>query len=367
MDLQKLHEDGIISRGTLDWLLPLWQQELEDIERLREAQETANLFSTTNTESEDDYCYNQFDHSTMMITKETIQNLEGITFSFWMDVASTGHGNRVWHASIAICIYLKKQHHDHLATSLLVADGLSRLKSLELGAGTALPSLFWGHLLASSQILRPLSHQRPLIHITDGKQYRNIRQILLSLSDQHTNMVENVSLRVSPHNWGEGLNHETFKDNSNVLCQGPAENDNNPNSYDLILVSDCIYNPRFHGDLLKTIATTLRLPHATTDDDDGGGGRAILSFSLHGNVPDQDIWNFIDHTIPETRHGTWRLTARPVPKHGQHTKNRPQPVEGRYGWDMEATMKDLGLWTAHIEPKRWFSYLYEITWSKAVH
>jgi hypothetical protein len=343
MNLQKLHEDGIISKDTLDWLLPLWQQELEDNERLREVQ-TNNPFFDIDDQGD-------------TFTKETIQNLEGITFSFWMDVASTGHGNHVWHSSIAMCIYLKKHY-----LSKRYKPGSSSLanqKSLELGAGTALPSLFLSHLLAS-QIDSPLSHQRPLVHITDGKQYRNIRQILFSLSTQPTHIIKNVSSRVSPHNWGECFDDETWMEKSN---QGHTEHVHS-NCYDLVLVSDCIYNPLFHGDLLKTIAANLRLPHAMTDDD--GGGKAVLSFSLHGNTPDQDIWNFIDHSIKEIRHGSWRLTVRPIAMPWQHAKNRQQPVEGRYGWDMEDTMRQLGMWTARIEPKRWFSYLYEISWATVV-
>jgi hypothetical protein len=364
MDLQKLHENGVISKDTMDWLLPLWQQELEDIERLREAR-TANLFSFTNDEDDSTDCHDQYDHSMLMITKDTIQNLEGITFSFCMDVASTAHGNHVWHASIAMCTYLKKHHLPKVLGATGSRCGLMFHRSLELGAGTALPSLFWGHLLAS-QLESPLSHERPFVHITDGKQYRNLRQILLSLSEQPANIVENMLLRVSPHNWGEGLEDETWREDSNgcliQACEGPTKTDNNCNSYDLVLVSDCIYNPLFHGDLLKTIAATLRLPPATTDE---SGGKAILSFSLHGNTPDQHIWNFIDHLVPQTRHGNWQLTAQPVLAHWEHTNNRPQPVEGRYGWDMENTMMNLGLWTSHIEPKRWFSYLYEITWRNA--
>jgi hypothetical protein len=225
---------------------------------------------------------------------------------------------------------------------------------MELGAGTFLPSLFLGHLVANDSHVHP--EIKPVLHITDGKQYRNIRQILFSLSNQPTQVRESASFRVSPHNWGQNI--DVF------LAQESASG-----GYDLIIVSDCIYNPTYHRDLLKTIAATLRLP-ATPDDP---GGRVILTFSLHGNTPDRDIWNFIDRVIPEeTCHDEWKLQARPVQDDlmtesfasfaSSHEKQ--QPVVGRHGWDMEETMKELGLWTANIEPKRWFSFLYEIMWAK---
>ncbi|KAL3923155.1 MAG: hypothetical protein SGILL_001814 [Bacillariaceae sp.] len=233
---------------------------------------------------------------------------------------------------------------------------------LELGAGVALPSLFLGHLFAGDTNPPVQSFNKALLHITDGKQYRNIRQILFSLSRQPKQVLKSAFFRVSPHNWGKGVDEE---DGSFLAQECP---DAAPRSYDLVIVSDCIYNPTYHRDLLKTIAATLRLPEKESEDE---GGRAILSFSLHGNTPDKDIWDFVDKVVPETRHGHWRMQARRV-KHDfisslrttSGSQQKPQPVQGRHGWDMESTMKDLGLWTANIEPKRWFSFVYEITWTK---
>jgi Lysine methyltransferase len=364
MDLEKLREANIITKETFDWLLPLWLQELEDRRQFRDSR-AQNLFTRNNDdgggeeEEEED-----LEEDSLVMTRETIRDLQGVTLAFWMDNGSTGHGNRVWHSSVAMCLYLK-----HYSYVVLDNDGQlnsTPFRSLELGAGTALPSLYLGHILSTKSAATAVPYQ-PLIHITDGKQYRNIRQILVSLSKQPSSVLDGASFRVSPHNWGEGLDAEDS--NSFLACEcsrigSKKDGDKGPpHTYDLILVSDCIYNPQYHHDLMKTIAATLRLPQ---DDSSDNGGKAILSFSLHGNTPDQDIWNFLDHVVPQTRKEKWQLTAHPIQKEvikSSSVTPRPQPVEDRYGWDMEETMKDLGLWTAHMEPKRWFSFLYEIRWT----
>ncbi|KAG7360121.1 lysine methyltransferase [Nitzschia inconspicua] len=348
MDLQKLLDDGIITKDTFEWLVPLLQQEVDDLREVQDARNSNHLFSIPTAE-ETETNNNNGDEDGLMLSKETIHNLEGITFSFWMDVGSAGHGNRVWHSSIAMCLYLKRNCQEWtVSQSSSSPSSSSTWCSLELGAGTALPSLYLGHLLSQENTSSPC-----FLHITDGKQYRNVRQILYSVSKQPSNILQRSLFRVSPHNWGESLEMEENKSTSFLLreCQRQY------NSYDLILVSDCIYNPQYHKDLLKTIAATLRLPRNGCI-----GGKAVISFSLHGNTPDQDIWTFIDHTIPGLHYGDWRLTATPVDHELSTLLQQPQVVEGRQGWDMEEIMKDMGLWTAHMEPKRWFSYLYEVTW-----
>ena len=354
--------DGIVSKATLDWIQPLWEAELAQAVEAREARRCNNLFGNEDGDDENTDEDSDSTDRLLMISKESIPSFLGVAdFSFWMDDHSTGHGNRVWHASIATCMYLKEYFHSQMPKSSASSpSSASSWQSLELGAGTALPSLFLGHLIASQREDDGHDHAaaRPFLHITDGKQYRNIRQVLYSLSKQPPAIRETATYRVSPHNWGQNL--DTFLSQE---CHAAT-----PRSYDLVIVSDCIYNPTFHRDLLTTIAATLRLPDGPHDS----GGRVILSFSLHGNTPDQDIWNFIDGMVPETQHGEWRLQACPVRAESLASTTlaaapdgrKEQPTEGRHGWDMEQMMKDLGLWVANIKAKRWFSYLYEITWTK---
>jgi hypothetical protein len=379
MDLSKLCSYGVITDETLNWIQPYWNEELAQVEELREAK--ANncgggsgdpLFGSQSDEDDDDSQQQQQDNG-LFVSRKSISSLEGVSLSFYMDDFSTGHGNHVWHASIAMCIYVRrwlKESYQRLDT----------FRCIEFGAGTALPSLFLAHSLFSLQSKEPLSSKnkrkgRPFVHITDARQYRNIRQILLSLSIQPKAILEEIFFRVSPHNWGEGLGgvtdqKNTEKESSDFLqqegrCQSMSKED--VETYDLIIVSDCIYNPTYHRELLKSISATLRLP-ICMEEEEGieDGGCAIVSFSLHGNTPDKDIWDFIEKVIPEQRHitdTTWRLQARPIPKDDSTDERTTQALEeGRFGWNMEETMKNLDLWTANMDPKRWYAYLYEIKW-----
>jgi len=120
------------------------------------------------------------------------------------------------------------------------------------------------------------------------------------------------------------------------------------------------------------------------------GGRAVISFSLHGNVDDDKIWNFIEHKIPSTTTNnkrcpppshqegsgvSWRLNARCVsttPSSSSSTTTSDSDIVHsqqenkniREGWNMEDTMMKLEMVTEGMKPERWLAYVYEITWVK---
>mmetsp|Transcript_1545 Transcript_1545/g.2674 ORF Transcript_1545/g.2674 Transcript_1545/m.2674 type:complete len:360 (+) Transcript_1545:85-1164(+) len=355
MDLQRLFDDKYITRETLDWIRPLWEQELALVAEVREAAAARDsLFANNEHGSDDDEEETENDESGLMISSVFIRDLGGVTLSFWMDDHSAGHGNRVWHASIAMCIYLKRMLLPSWTSRISSQESSCNFRCLELGAGTALPSLFLGHLFANEMEASSVNRKtKPLIHITDGKQYRNIRQILLSLSKQPAQVLLSSTFRVSPHNWGEGLGNNGDSDS----CFFQREF---VHPYHLIIVSDCIYNPTYHDELLQSIAATLKLPNEETGED---GGCAVISFSLHGNTPDHDIWDFLQVKIPSKRHPVhehWRLQA--WSRNADSKNGESSACDGRNGWNMEQKMKDLGLWTANINPKRWLSYIYEVRW-----
>lgn len=190
MDLEKLLNDGVITKETFDWLFPLWQQELDELRQVRDAQ-AHTLFSTD--------CESEEDDGLMMMSSGTIHDLKGMSFSFWMDTGSTGHGNRVWHASVAMCLYLKRHHG--------IPSNCS-FRCLELGAGTALPSLYLGHLISANCTATAVD-DKPVVHITDAKQYRNIRQILVSLSKQPSQVLERLFSSVAAR-LGSGIRCERY-------------------------------------------------------------------------------------------------------------------------------------------------------------
>jgi hypothetical protein len=90
------------------------------------------------------------------------------------------------------------------------------------------------------------------------------------------------------------------------------------------------------------------------------GGCAIVSFSLHGNIGDDAVWNFFDFAnITRSPDGEWRLQAVPVSTLSSESSSS-DGANG--GWNMEERMKELGVWVAQLEPRRWIAYLYELRW-----
>ena len=223
-----------------------------------------------------------------------------------------------------------------------------------------------------------------------------------------------ISYRVSPHNWGEtsdflntmNLNNknELAEDESSLLMSSSkSTNKQNNNIYDLIIISDCIYNPQYHDVLLDSLVATLKLPTSeqVVEEHDGsasdgshgngvgnrsnGSGRAVISFSLHGNVDDSNIWNFIKIKIPsrttkmktkyhhpstiieqdDVNFVVYKLHARCVSTStatSSSSQDNDIDIDNDEGWYMKETMTKLGLESDGIDEKRWYAYVYEITW-----
>jgi hypothetical protein len=410
LDLKQLLDDDVITETTYDWLKPLFEKELNDIKEIQEAAFLRKIDPFFTNDNDDDDDSDDSDDGLSTMTKTTIDNIEGTEgdIQFLTDTNSSGHGNKVWHASIATCRYLKeliymlemdtttiarKIHHNDTTTK-------QPFHCLELGAGTALPSLFLPHLLTSVNI------KRFIIHITDAKEYRNIKQILMSVELFKVNdkmpelcpaaialhkligMEETFPrciYRVSPHNWGEKFLNLNMNKNKNTEDESSLLMSSSSNIYDLVIISDCIYNPQYHDVLLDSLVSTLKFPSETIRDSygiiscDGSSGRAVISFSLHGNVDDTNIWDFIKIKIPsrttKTKHNhhptrsddddddddddtvSYKLHARCV-----STSTPSRNDNDDEGWYMKETMTKLGLESDGIEEKRWYAYVYEITW-----
>lgn len=358
-DLGSLLKKGIITQDTYEWLKPLHDKENADLEEIKRAalERKNNPFYQQDSDDE-----SGDDAGDLLTTTTTVLNrIEGTDTSiiFVTDDNSTGHGNKVWHASIATCRYLK----DHFLPLLLsgerhLVDSENRVfRCLELGAGTAVPSFFLAELLRDGNLsTNKDSPLKQVLRITDAKYYRNIMQILRSIEIQQFPINESLAIEVYPHNWGE------------TVAFGKTQNDDDSSPHDLVIVSDCIYNPVYHNDLLVSLSRTLGLPSFPQTPT---GGIAIVSFSLHGNVQDSAIWEFLESKLPSTtrndKNGTsWRLNSHcvsPTLESNEETGVH-EGLGVREGWNMETTMNKLGLETEGIEPERWFAYVYEITWVK---
>jgi hypothetical protein len=392
MDLRVLWEKKVITKDTYEWLKPLYERELVDMEEIRRAAEErkSNPFYQQNCDEEyeednDDGDGDGDDLWTFGITELVGIEATSTTVRIVTDTNSTGHGNKVWHASIATCRYLNSIFLPALLLSSAASNKSSRFRCLELGAGTAVPSLFLGQLLSLLLLKNDNNDDdddnnnhptESILRITDAKQYRNIMQILRSVEIQeslrngrscmdgdgnesssndtgdndkitNTTTAAALQLEVHPHNWGGPVDG---------IGLGQQQQQQQQQQHDLVIVSDCIYDPNYHDDLLVSLSRTLALD-----------GTAVVSFSLHGNVQDAVIWEFFERKLPSTttRNRTqedgaavWRLAASCV----SSSSSSSDGVVIRDGWNMKETMSELGMVTEGIVPDRWLAYVYEITW-----
>ena len=344
MDFDGLVREGVITVATKVWMEPRCRLEAEEARDAREAA-SQNIF----------WADDQDENSPHDMVEETSITIKGTTIAYLIEETSTGHGNRVWAASIAACFYL----FDRFQAGDDRWSEASSFQSIEFGAGAALPSLYLAHLLAPRHYT-PM----PRVHITDAKQYRNIHQILASVLQQPMSIREKIRIRVSPHDWGVGIGAD---DNDSSFLGDECDGATAGHTYDLVVASDCIYNSNYHTKLLQSISTTLALPGDKGNTtgmaarrDNSTGGRAIVTFSLHGNISDDAVWKFLAMAdITRSPDGKWRLQSVPVSALSSSCSSMDGP---RGGWNMEETMKELGVWVAQLEPRRWIAYLYELQW-----
>ena len=136
ISLEKLLNNKTITTETYDWIKPLHEKEIADLEEIQKAalERKNNPFYQHDDEDSDEE-----EDGLLTTSTSTIQGIEETDFAiqFVTDTNSTGHGNKVWHASIATCRYLK----DHFELPIR-EDPSKPFRSLEFGAGTAVPSLF---------------------------------------------------------------------------------------------------------------------------------------------------------------------------------------------------------------------------------
>ena len=374
-DLERLLKDTVITQESYEWLKPLYEQEIADLEEINQAalERKNNPFYQNNCDSDSDS-----DDGLLTTSITTLEGIEGIKNSvrFVADSNSSGHGNKVWHASIATCRYLKDYFVRPLRNNKSISGELEIFRCLELGAGTAVPSFFLAKILLPDGNLQEKREEQRLpkksiLRITDARYYRNIMQILRSTelaieepqshtsTSASTESVGNLSLKIEvhPHNWGEpiGFGNQNVDGDKGTIDSSP---------HDLVIVSDCIYNPEYHDDLLASLSRALALP--ISKEEPIGGGVAVVSFSLHGNVQDAAIWEFLESKLPSKKREedgvVWGLEARCV-----SCEQNPEAVQDkrivREGWNMETTMNQLGMVTEGIKRERWIAYVYEITWA----
>lgn len=153
-----------------------------------------------------------------------------------------------------------------LGTDQLAAHHpLEGIAFVELGAGTGIPS--WTAMHCGARVVCTDQPVVDRIRCMSESAERNSRLILEKKSDALP------FLRVHPHLWGKSYDA--------VLR---ALNINGSERFKVVAAADCCYMPWLHNELLDSIENLL-----DTDE-----GVALITFALHGNTDDKDVWGIVD-------------------------------------------------------------------------
>jgi predicted nicotinamide N-methyase len=152
---------------------------------------------------------------------------------------------------------------------------------LEVGAGAGVPS--WAAMKCGANVvctdLKDTNRIRSMAECAE----RNFRQIG---DDNHILLANAIKTRVCPHDWGSPIDDVVKALNNDSGCnENDNDNDNDKQQrlFDVIIAADCCYMPWWHSELLDSI-------HKLLSD----RGVAIISFALHGNTDDDDVWKLVD-------------------------------------------------------------------------
>ena len=178
---------------------------------------------------------------------------------YHLALLAPGHGNSLWNACICIAEHLSSAS----KRSQLLGDDISSLvpwpprSSLEFGAGAALPSMIL------------LGEGTDNVIITDRK-VNDMTFEALDLSAEKNGEQWNVSdisqrVQVCDHTWGEAIDELVKKSNSGGI--------------DVLVASDCIYNPTYHDALLQSASRTIC----------SESGIFIVGFSYHSNCSKEQV------------------------------------------------------------------------------
>jgi len=153
---------------------------------------------------------------------------------------------------------------------------------LEVGAGAGVPSLA-AMKCGANVVCTDLKDTNRIRSMAECAE-RNFRQI----GDDNAILLANaIKTRVCPHDWGSPIYSviKALNDNDSGCNENDNDNDNDKEQrlFDVIIAADCCYMPWWHKELLDSIHKLL-----------SERGVAIISFALHGNTDDDDVWKLVD-------------------------------------------------------------------------
>jgi len=211
-----------------------------------------------------------------------VNTLGAIEIIYHLAHLAPGHGNTLWNSSLCIAEHiLSPSLRQKLFGEIVYRWPPSR--ALEFGAGAALPSL----ALIKEGSKRTVLTDRKINDMTFEALERSI-----AINCEKWGIPEDEWRQraiVMPHTWGDnenlkellldGRGGDTSHSNNNDI---EDYFDNRLEKNDLLIASDCIYNPIYHDTLLQSCDFLL-----SKDE-----GILVVGYSYHGNVCKEEVEEF---------------------------------------------------------------------------
>lgn len=196
-----------------------------------------------------------------------------------------GHGDTLWNSSMCIAEHiLSPTLRQKLFGDEVCHNQWPPSRALEFGAGAALPSL----ALIKEGSRRTVLTDRKINDMT----FEALEKSIAVNCEKWDIPKEEWRQRavVMPHTWGDekSLKELLFLDNDNVGDDDAIVDDDDVDSSsrieknDLLIASDCIYNPMYHDTLLQSCDFLLSKDR----------GLLVVGYSYHGNVCKKEVEEF---------------------------------------------------------------------------
>ena len=250
----------------------------------------SRVFNTPGDDDEDEWQTDEehdgiTEHKWTCYTNTTCSN--DVSIIYHLAFLAPGHGDSLWNSSRCIAEhFLHPERKAELLGTLLLENAQNESKfqwppktCLEFGAGAALPSL---------ALLKEGAHRVVFTDRYVNEQTFDALKLSIEKNALAWDINEEVVKRrtiVASHTWGEEIENLV-----NAVVAGAETVDEKGGKHvDLLIASDCIYNPTYHAPLLQS-ASALIEPST---------GIFIVGYSLHGNVPTADVERFFEQAEKE--------------------------------------------------------------------
>jgi len=245
-------------------------------------------------DEEDEWLESDDEHDGISEHKWTcaIDNQDTFSITYHLAFLAPGHGNSLWNSSGCIAEHILDPKHraDLLGAILLKSEKNSSQfnwppkRCLEFGSGAALPSL--ALLKAGAQ--KVVFTDRYVNDQTFDALKLSVEKNALAWDINKQDIKKRTA--IVRHTWGEDIK-SLYKAIADDTTKVAHDSEDKSARADMLIASDCIYNPTYHTALLRS-ASALIEPCT---------GLFIVGYSLHGNVPTSHVERFFTEAKQEYR------------------------------------------------------------------